>query len=150
VGQDSRHLVFLRDTVIARWPLNTTLSVDMSSSHSTPLHMSSTSLSTKVPKSTISISLIIVSGERYVVRIETEHLPRHDTKDLDAFDIPAESLKAILWSRWQRDWGLRPPDPSRIKLVHFGRTINDSTVLRCTFHVFDSYTTLANRSIHSR
>ncbi|KAH8585767.1 hypothetical protein B0O99DRAFT_646231 [Bisporella sp. PMI_857] len=97
---------------------------------SSPLHVSSAGLSTKDPKSTILISLITVAGERCVVRIEAKHLPRYDTKDVDALDIPAELLKEILWSRWQKDWGSQPSDPSRIKLVHFGRTIDNFTPLK--------------------
>lgn len=104
--------------------------------YDTTLHMSSTSLPTKTPRSTISISLITVGGERFTLPIETKDLPRHDTKDIDAFDVPGELLKAILWSRWQGDWGLRPPNPSSIKLIHFGQTINDSTLLRCTLSRF--------------
>ncbi|PVH68062.1 hypothetical protein DL98DRAFT_238812 [Cadophora sp. DSE1049] len=108
------------------------------SSRSTLLCMSSISLSTKVPKSTISISLIAIAGERYVVQIETDDLPRYDTKDGDTFDIPADWLKTMLWSRWQTGWGFQPPDPSRIRLVHFGQTISDFMSLRCNVHGFDS------------
>jgi hypothetical protein len=104
--------------------------------YDSPLHMSSTSLLAKIPRSTVSISLITVGGERFTLPIETKHLPRHDTKDIDAFDVPGELLKAILWSRWQGDWGLQPPNPSSIKLIHFGQTINESTPLRCILSRF--------------
>lgn len=85
-----------------------------------------------------------------MVQIATKDLPRYDTKDVDTFYICAESLKAVLWSSWQRTWGSRPPDQSRIKLVHFGQTINDFMLLRCTSSVSDSHTTLANRHINYR
>lgn len=66
--------------------------------------------------------------------------------------MPAQSLKGFLWGRWQRAWGLQHPDASRIKLVHFGQTIDDFTPLRCTFPTFGTriklwLTTLATRGI---
>ncbi|PVH67643.1 hypothetical protein DL98DRAFT_279253 [Cadophora sp. DSE1049] len=116
----------------------------MSTSYSTTLP------ATKDPESTISISLITITGKRHTVRIETKHLACHNIGSVDVFEIPAESLKAILWGRWQRAWGLQPPDPNRIKLVHFGQTINDFTPLRCTFPIFGNCIKLANHSRHYR
>ena len=84
----------------------------------------------------VSLSLITIAGKRHRVRIETEHLACHDLGNVDLLDIPAQSLKAILWGRWQGAWGSQPPDPSDIKLVHFGQTIDDFTPLRCTFPTF--------------
>ncbi|KAH7393765.1 hypothetical protein BKA64DRAFT_96243 [Cadophora sp. MPI-SDFR-AT-0126] len=94
--------------------------------------MAFTSLSVKIPKSMISISLITITEQRYVVQIATKDLPRYDTQDVDTFYISAASLKAVLWSSWQRTWGSRPPDQNGIKLVHFGQTINDFMLLRCS------------------
>jgi hypothetical protein len=96
--------------------------------------MVSTSLQTKVPSSTISIALITVTGERHLVRVEREQVSPDHIADGDAFDIPEKSLQALLWNRWQIDWGLRPPDPSRIELINFGQTISNITPLRCNLN----------------
>ena len=124
-------------------PSNHSLSVDMSTS------CFSISPSTTDPEATVTISLITVTGERHGVRIEAKHLAYHKIGNVDLIDIPAQSLKAFLRGRWQRAWGLQPPDPSRIKLAHFGHRWLHALKMYLS-HFRQSNQALANHSRHYR
>jgi len=53
---------------------------------------------------------------------------------LDPYSISIYTLKELILREWREEWEAKPSNPSSIRLINFGRVLEDSYVLKdCRF-----------------
>jgi len=53
----------------------------------------------------------------------------------DPFSISVYTLKELILREWREEWEAQPSSPSSIRLIHFGRLLDDKTPLKeCRFN----------------
>ncbi|TQV96121.1 hypothetical protein V2A60_003433 [Cordyceps javanica] len=85
-----------------------------------------------------NITLLLTSGSRHPYRIDAKYLSRrnvampeqteHDHPD--PFSISIYTLKELILREWRSDWETKPASPSSIRLIHFGKLLDDKEPLR--------------------
>lgn len=60
---------------------------------------------------------------------------------LDPYSISIYTLKELILREWREEWEAKPSNPSSIRLINFGRVLEDSYVLKgmCFLLVFLVY-----------
>ena len=51
----------------------------------------------------------------------------------DPFSISVYTLKELILREWREEWETPPSSPSSIRLIHFGRLLDDKTPLKGMF-----------------
>lgn len=53
----------------------------------------------------------------------------------DPFSISVYTLKELILREWRDEWEAQPSSPGSIRLIHFGRLLDDKTALKeCRFN----------------
>ncbi|PHH54868.1 hypothetical protein CFIMG_001220RA [Ceratocystis fimbriata CBS 114723] len=87
------------------------------------------------------ISLLLASGARHSYEIDDKFLAKRnvDVKSpstesssgkRDPFSISVYTLKELILREWHDVWGAKPASPNSIRLIYFGRLLNDRDSLR--------------------
>lgn len=82
------------------------------------------------------IMLLLTSGARHPYKIEKKYLQkRHvEVENMDPYNITVYQLKELIWRDWREEWETRPTSPGSIRLIHFGRMLEDKSPLKdCRF-----------------
>lgn len=87
------------------------------------------------PGPSILITLILQTGKRHPFKIDLKYLRKRnifkeDSAETDPFSISIYTLKELIWRDWREDWEARPTIPGNIRLIHFGKLLEDKQVLR--------------------
>ncbi|KAK7205261.1 hypothetical protein BZA70DRAFT_279444 [Myxozyma melibiosi] len=77
----------------------------------------------------LHISLLMVSGLRYTLTIDHDYMASHSLMLQDPEELSVKSLKECIFADWKEDWGDRPTDVEYIRLIHFGRLLDDKDSL---------------------
>lgn len=88
------------------------------------------------------ITLLLTTGARHPYRLDEKYLTKRNvsvpglTEDgkKDPFSISVYTLKELILREWRDEWDARPSSPSSIRLIHFGRLLDDKTPLKGTCH----------------
>ncbi|KAK9378930.1 uncharacterized protein V2V93DRAFT_374563 [Kockiozyma suomiensis] len=83
----------------------------------------------KDPVASLHLSLLMVSGLRYALNIDNDYLEAHSLTARDPESLSVETLKQCIFADWKEDWGERPSATDFIRLIHFGRLLNDKDTL---------------------
>ncbi|KAH0264446.1 hypothetical protein KCU91_g12051, partial [Aureobasidium melanogenum] len=89
----------------------------------------------------ITINLLLSStGTRHPYRIDQKYLAKrnvtaeNENGEFDPFVISVYTLKELIWRDWREEWEPRPSSPAAIRLIHFGRFLDDKLPLKdCRF-----------------
>ncbi|KAH3952714.1 hypothetical protein HBH53_043240 [Parastagonospora nodorum] len=85
----------------------------------------------------VVIMLLLPStGARHPYKIDEKYLKKRgvDVADMDPYNIDVYTLKELIWRDWREEWEPRPTSPSSIRLIHFGRMLDDKSPLKdCRF-----------------
>ncbi|KAL4925163.1 uncharacterized protein BDV17DRAFT_189066 [Aspergillus undulatus] len=78
---------------------------------------------------TLNIVLLLITGTRYPFKIDANYLRKRDISvdNNDPFSMSVYSLKELIWRAWQDDWEPRPSSPSSIRLISFGKLLDDKS-----------------------
>ncbi|KAF1943229.1 hypothetical protein EJ02DRAFT_343641 [Clathrospora elynae] len=82
------------------------------------------------------IMLLLTSGARHPYKIEERYLKKRNVavENMDPYKISVYTLKELIWRDWREEWETRPTSPSSIRLIHFGRMLDDKSPLKdCRF-----------------
>ncbi|KAH0547730.1 hypothetical protein FGG08_000220 [Glutinoglossum americanum] len=96
--------------------------------------------SAKEPKPaspSIQITLLLITGARHPYKVDEKYLRKRDVNfaDNDPFTISVYTLKELIWKDWREEWEPRPTNPSSIRLIQFGRLLEDKAQLKdCRFN----------------
>lgn len=85
-----------------------------------------------------NITLLLTSGSRHPYRIDAKYLSRRNVAIPDAneagqpdpFSISIYTLKELILREWRNDWEAKPASPSSIRLIHFGKLLDDKEQLK--------------------
>ncbi|KAF9782015.1 hypothetical protein IL306_011775 [Fusarium sp. DS 682] len=89
-----------------------------------------------------NITLLLTSGSRHPYKIDAKYLSRRsvDIPDKtegglpDPFSISVYTLKELILREWRNDWEAKPASPSSIRLIHFGKLLDDKEQLKSKVH----------------
>ncbi|KAM6482699.1 hypothetical protein HDV62DRAFT_50376 [Trichoderma sp. SZMC 28011] len=85
-----------------------------------------------------NITLLLASGGRHPYKIDAKYLSRRhvdmpdkdDNGNPDPFSISIYTLKELILREWRSDWEAKPASPSSIRLIHFGKLLDDKEQLK--------------------
>ncbi|KAL2820477.1 ubiquitin-related domain-containing protein [Aspergillus cavernicola] len=83
------------------------------------------------PGPSLTIVLLLITGTRYPIKIDKDFLRKRDVSvdNYDPFAMSVYTLKELIWRSWQEDWEPRPSSPSSIRLISFGKLLDDKSPL---------------------
>lgn len=84
------------------------------------------------------ITLLLASGARHPYKIDERYLIKRNVDvpgiteggRKDPFSISVYTLKELILREWREEWETRPSSPSSIRLIFFGRLLDDKTPLK--------------------
>lgn len=87
-----------------------------------------------------NITLLLTSGSRHPYRIDAKYLSRRNVAMPDETEhghpdpcsISIYTLKELILRDWRSDWEAKPASPSSIRLIHFGKLLDDKEQLKST------------------
>jgi hypothetical protein len=87
------------------------------------------------------ITLLLTSGARHPYKIDEKYLTKRNVNvpgvteggKKDPFSISVYTLKELILREWREEWEAQPSSPSSIRLIYFGRLLDDKTALKGTF-----------------
>ncbi|KAI0203897.1 ubiquitin-related domain-containing protein [Astrocystis sublimbata] len=87
--------------------------------------------------STVNIMLQLTNGARHPLRIDEKYLTKRNvtvtgkTEDgnMDPASITVYTLKELILRDWRQEWEEPPREPSSIRLIHFGKLLEDRNQL---------------------
>ena len=85
-----------------------------------------------------NITLLLTSGSRHPYKLDAKYLHRRNVAMPDntesglpdPFSISIYTLKELILREWRSDWEAKPASPSSIRLIHFGKLLDDKEQLR--------------------
>jgi hypothetical protein len=89
------------------------------------------------------ITLLLTSGARHPYKIDEKYLTKRNVNvpgvtesgRKDPFSISVYTLKELILREWREEWEAQPSSPSSIRLIFFGRLLDDKTPLKeCKFN----------------
>ncbi|KAL4983541.1 ubiquitin-related domain-containing protein [Aspergillus falconensis] len=100
----------------------------------TPAPELSSDASVKEPEHSgpsLTIVLLLITGTRHPFKIDANYLRKRDVSvdNYDPFAMSVYTLKELIWRAWQDDWEPRPSSPSSIRLISFGKLLDDKSPL---------------------
>ncbi|SPO03219.1 uncharacterized protein DNG_05901 [Cephalotrichum gorgonifer] len=83
------------------------------------------------------ITLLVPSGKKHPYKIDEKYLAKRNVNipgttesgRKDAFSISVYTLKELILREWRDDWEPAPPTPALIRLIHFGKILEDKEPL---------------------
>jgi hypothetical protein len=87
-----------------------------------------------------NITLLLTSGSRHPYKLDAKYLTRRnvampdetESGQPDPFSISIYTLKELILREWRSDWEAKPASPSSIRLIHFGKLLDDKEQLKST------------------
>lgn len=84
------------------------------------------------------ITLLLTSGARHPYKLDEKYLTKRNVDvpgvtengKKDPFSISVYTLKELILREWREEWEAQPSSPSSIRLIHFGRLLDDKTPLK--------------------
>jgi hypothetical protein len=88
-----------------------------------------------------NITLLLPSGARHPYRIDEKYLAKRNvdvpelTEDgkTDPRSISVYKLKELILREWRDEWDGKPASPSSIRLIHFGKLLEDKEQLKSMY-----------------
>ncbi|KAJ5995281.1 hypothetical protein N7481_002258 [Penicillium waksmanii] len=79
----------------------------------------------------LDITLLLTTGSRHPFTIDGKYLKKRSitVENNDPFAISVYTLKELIWREWRSDWETRPSSPSSIRLISFGKLLDDKSPL---------------------
>ncbi|EER24193.1 hypothetical protein CPC735_055630 [Coccidioides posadasii C735 delta SOWgp] len=77
------------------------------------------------------ITLLLTTGARHPFKIDGRYLRKREVNvpDNDPFAMSVYTLKELIWREWRSEWEPRPSSPSLIRLISFGKLLDDKAPL---------------------
>ncbi|KAJ5122492.1 hypothetical protein N7448_003626 [Penicillium atrosanguineum] len=79
----------------------------------------------------LAITLLLTTGARHPFTIDGKYLRKRsvNVENYDPFAMSVYTLKELIWREWRADWETRPSSPSSIRLISFGKLLDDKSPL---------------------
>ncbi|KAK1775728.1 hypothetical protein QBC45DRAFT_421329 [Copromyces sp. CBS 386.78] len=92
-----------------------------------------------------NITLLLPTGARHPYKIDEKYLSKRgveipetvqETGQPDPFSISVYKLKELILREWREEWEGKPASPTSIRLIHFGKLLDDKESLKSEFCPF--------------
>ena len=88
-----------------------------------------------------NITLLLTTGSRHPYKLDGRYLSKRsvsvpektESGQPDPFSISIYTLKELILREWRSDWETKPASPSSIRLIHFGKLLDDKEPLKSTY-----------------
>ncbi|KAK4543538.1 hypothetical protein LTR36_005433 [Oleoguttula mirabilis] len=83
----------------------------------------------------LSITLMLTTGARHPYKIDEKYLRNRNCQALasdgtfDPRELNGYKLKELIWTDWRNEWEPRPAAPSSIRLIIWGKMLDDKKML---------------------
>ncbi|KAI7371811.1 hypothetical protein KC354_g286 [Hortaea werneckii] len=80
------------------------------------------------------ITLMLTTGQRHPYKIDEKYLANRNTsamtttktgEDFDPLSLSGYKLKELIWTDWRSEWEPRPAAPGSIRLIIYGKMVED-------------------------
>lgn len=81
------------------------------------------------------ITLLLINGARHPFNLDAKYLSKRNVQAQgnDPFSLSVYKLKELILREWREEWELKPSSPSAIRLIHFGKVLDDKTPVKGMF-----------------
>ncbi|DAA72617.1 TPA_exp: Uncharacterized protein A8136_6420 [Trichophyton benhamiae CBS 112371] len=86
---------------------------------------------------TLLLNILLTSGGKHPFKLDGKYLRKREVNvaDNDPFSMSVYTLKELIWREWRSDWEPRPSSPAAIRLISFGKLLDDKSPLsECRFN----------------
>lgn len=98
--------------------------------------------------SVCNITLLLPTGARHPYKIDEKYLAKRnvtvpektESGKMDPFSISIYTLKELILREWREEWDNKPASPSSIRLIHFGKLLEDKEQLKSMLPFYQSST----------
>lgn len=85
-----------------------------------------------------NITLLLPTGARHPYKIDDKYLAKRNVEvpevtengKKDPFSVSVYKLKELILREWRDEWEGKPASPSSIRLIHFGKLLDDKEQLK--------------------
>ncbi len=107
-----------------------------------PSELPPPAIAATVPEAPVcAITLLLPTGARHPYRLDEKYLAKRnvDVPDVaesggrDPFSISVYKLKELILREWRDEWEAKPASPSSIRLIHFGKLLDDKEQLKSQY-----------------
>ncbi len=83
------------------------------------------------------MTLLLTSGARHPFKLDTKYLQKRnvDVQGNDPFNLSVYKLKELILREWRDEWEQKPASPSSIRLISFGKLLDDKAPLKGMNHI---------------
>jgi hypothetical protein len=94
---------------------------------------------TEVAGPILLITLLLTNGARHPFKLDSKYLAKRSVvvPNNDPFSLSVYKLKELILREWRDEWEAKPSSPSSIRLISFGKLLDDKGVLRGKIQVFE-------------
>ena len=81
---------------------------------------------------TLLMTLLLTNGARHPFKLDSKYLAKRSVsvQNNDPFNLSVYKLKELILREWRDEWEAKPSSPSSIRLISFGKLLDDKGVLR--------------------
>lgn len=81
---------------------------------------------------TLLITLLLTSGARHPFKLDAKYLSKRNVEvpSNDPFNLSVYKLKELILREWREEWEAKPASPSSIRLISFGKLLDDKAPLK--------------------
>ncbi|KKY13945.1 hypothetical protein UCRPC4_g06889 [Phaeomoniella chlamydospora] len=81
---------------------------------------------------TLMITLLLTNGARHPFKLDQRYIHKRNVKvqDNDPSNLSVYTLKELILREWREEWEQKPSSPSSIRLISFGKLLDDKAPLR--------------------
>lgn len=81
---------------------------------------------------TLLITLLLTNGARHPFKLDPKYLQRRSVNisGNDPYELSVYKLKELILREWREEWEAKPSSPSAIRLISFGKLLDDKSPLK--------------------
>lgn len=78
------------------------------------------------------ITLLLINGARHPFKLDAKYLNKRnvEVQGNDPFNLSVYKLKELILREWREEWEAKPSSPSSIRLISFGKLLDDKAPLK--------------------
>jgi len=78
------------------------------------------------------ITLLLTTGARHPFKMDTKYLSKRNVEVVgnDPFNLSVYKLKELILREWRDEWEQKPSSPTSIRLISFGKLLDDKAPLK--------------------
>jgi len=81
---------------------------------------------------TLTITLLLITGARHPFNLDAKYLAKRNVQvqGNDPFNLSVYKVKELILREWRDDWESKPSSPSAIRLISFGKVLDDKAAVK--------------------